>query len=78
MTNPETTVLNQHNAPANASDNAHEVDMEQYRETVPLWKRVWQHSLTQMILLSVQSFCGPAMSDAITGAFYASHKSAIV
>ncbi|EED20887.1 conserved hypothetical protein [Talaromyces stipitatus ATCC 10500] len=45
----------------------HEVNMEEYRATVPLWKRVWQHSLTQMILLSIQAFCGPAMSDAITG-----------
>ncbi|KAL2867717.1 major facilitator superfamily domain-containing protein [Aspergillus lucknowensis] len=43
------------------------VNMEAYRETVPLWKRAWQHSLTQMILLSIQAFCGPAMSDAITG-----------
>lgn len=43
------------------------VDMEHYRATVPLWKRVWQHSLTQMMLLSIQAFCGPAMSDAITG-----------
>lgn len=46
---------------------AHEIDIEQYRATVPLWKRVWQHSLTQMILLSVQAFCGPATSDAIAG-----------
>jgi len=52
---------------AYATDGAHGVDMEQYRVTVPLWKRVWQHSLTQMMLLSVQAFCGPAMSDAITG-----------
>jgi hypothetical protein len=43
------------------------VDMEYYQATVPLWKRVWQHSLTQMMLLSIQAFCGPAMSDAITG-----------
>ena len=76
MTNPKTTAPNQHNAPANASNNPYEVNMEEYRETVPLWKRVWQHSLTQMILLSIQSFCGPAMSDAITGASYT--KSAIV
>ncbi|PYH45927.1 MFS general substrate transporter [Aspergillus saccharolyticus JOP 1030-1] len=34
---------------------------------LPWWKRVWCHSLTQMMLLSVQAFCGPAMSDAITG-----------
>ncbi|RJE21794.1 hypothetical protein PHISCL_05885 [Aspergillus sclerotialis] len=46
---------------------ANGVDLEEYRMNVPLWKRVWQHSLTQMFLLSVQSFCGPAISDAITG-----------
>jgi hypothetical protein len=51
----------------NVADIAHGVNMEEYRATVPLWKRVWQHSLTQMMLLSVQAFCGPAMSDAITG-----------
>lgn len=45
----------------------HGVDIEQYRADVPLWKRIWQHSLTQMVLLSIQAFCGPAMSDAITG-----------
>lgn len=49
------------------TDLPHEIDVEQYRATVPRWKRVWQHSLTQMILLSIQAFCGPAMSDAITG-----------
>ncbi|ROV96980.1 hypothetical protein VSDG_04141 [Cytospora chrysosperma] len=43
------------------------VDMEAYKRQVPLWKRVWQHSLTQMLLLSVQAFCGPAMDDAISG-----------
>ena len=43
------------------------IDMEHYQRSVPLWKRVWQHSLTQMVLLSIQAFCGPAMSDAITG-----------
>lgn len=53
--------------PADAADRCGEIDMEQYRAAVPLWKRVYQHSLTQMILLSVQAFCGPAMSDAITG-----------
>ncbi|KAH7126004.1 major facilitator superfamily domain-containing protein [Dactylonectria macrodidyma] len=35
--------------------------------TTPRWKQVWRHSLTQMILLSIQAFCGPAMSDAIAG-----------
>ncbi|KAJ5682057.1 uncharacterized protein N7477_001997 [Penicillium maclennaniae] len=49
------------------ADIAHGVNMEIYRATVPLWKRIWQHSLTQMMLLSVQAFCGPAMADAITG-----------
>lgn len=43
------------------------VDMEEYKRDVPLWKRVHQHSLTQMMLISVQAFCGPAMSDAIAG-----------
>ena len=47
-----------------------QVDMEEYRHRVPLWKRVWQHSLTQMMLLSVQAFCGPAMSDAISGKYH--------
>lgn len=54
-------------SPTSATDIAHGVNMDHYRSTVPLWKRVWQHSLTQMMLLSVQAFCGPAMSDAITG-----------
>ncbi|KPM42517.1 hypothetical protein AK830_g4027 [Neonectria ditissima] len=35
--------------------------------TMPRWKQIWRHSLTQMMLLSVQAFCGPAMSDAIAG-----------
>lgn len=43
------------------------VNMEEYERSVPLWKRIWQHSLTQMMLLSVQAFCGPAMADAIAG-----------
>ncbi|KAF7515900.1 hypothetical protein G7054_g14375 [Neopestalotiopsis clavispora] len=43
------------------------VDMESYRRDVPLWKRIHTHSLTQMMLISVQAFCGPAMSDAIAG-----------
>ncbi|KAL3441825.1 major facilitator superfamily domain-containing protein [Aspergillus insuetus] len=41
--------------------------MDTYRDNPPLWKRVWRHSLTQMVLLSIQAFCGPAMADAITG-----------
>ncbi|CAI6294118.1 unnamed protein product [Periconia digitata] len=44
-----------------------EVDMVAYKENTPLWKRVYQHSLTQMMLLSIQAFCGPAMADAIAG-----------
>jgi hypothetical protein len=43
------------------------INMEEYERTVPLWKRVWQNSLTQMFLLSIQAFCGPAMADAIAG-----------
>ena len=43
------------------------INMEEYERSVPLWKRIWQHSLTQMMLLSVQAFCGPAMADAIAG-----------
>ncbi|TLD27976.1 transmembrane transport [Venturia nashicola] len=43
------------------------VDMEAYKQSVPLWKRVWKDSFTQMMLLSVQAFCGPAMADAIAG-----------
>jgi hypothetical protein len=43
------------------------MNMEEYAKNVPLWKRVWQNSLTQMLLLSVQAFCGPAMADAIAG-----------
>lgn len=55
------------NAPIDYTDER--VNMEEYARTVPLWKRVWQHSLTQMLLLSVQAFCGPAMADAIAGTF---------
>ncbi|KAJ5097039.1 major facilitator superfamily domain-containing protein [Penicillium angulare] len=53
--------------PTVSVQNAHVVNLEQYRATVPLWERVWKHSLTQMMLLSVQAFCGPAMADAIAG-----------
>lgn len=48
------------------------IDMVAYRNTVPLWLRVWRHSFTQMMLLSMQAFCGPAMSDAIQGKILAS------
>ncbi|CAG7971986.1 unnamed protein product [Penicillium salamii] len=53
--------------PDDEINNGAVIDMQNYQSTVPLWRRVWQHSLTQMMLLSVQAFCGPAMSDAITG-----------
>jgi hypothetical protein len=43
------------------------IDREAYERDIPKWKRIWQHSLTQMILLSIQAFCGPAMADAIAG-----------
>jgi hypothetical protein len=52
-------------APAEYGDER--INREEYERTVPLWKRAWQHSLTQMMLLSVQAFCGPAMADAIAG-----------
>lgn len=48
-------------------DTDERINMEEYERSVPLWKRIWQHSLTQMMLLSVQAFCGPAMADAIAG-----------
>ncbi|KAB8268336.1 major facilitator superfamily domain-containing protein [Aspergillus minisclerotigenes] len=50
-------------SPTHITDQSQGVSID----AVPLWKRVWRHSLTQMMLLSVQAFCGPAMSDAITG-----------
>ncbi|WRT69888.1 uncharacterized protein IL334_006879 [Kwoniella shivajii] len=54
--------------PVNASNDAEgDFDMVAYRQQTPLWKRVHQHSLTQMILISIQAFCGPAMADAIAG-----------
>jgi hypothetical protein len=43
------------------------VNMEEYQNAVPWWKRIYQDSFTQMMLLSMQSFCGPAMADAIAG-----------
>jgi hypothetical protein len=43
------------------------IDREAYKREVPLWRRIWQHSMTQMVLLSIQAFCGPAMADAIAG-----------
>lgn len=56
--------LPMNNAPIIADER---VDMEAYRQGIPRWKRIYQHSLTQMLLLSVQGFCGPAMADAIAG-----------
>lgn len=71
MADKKTSVSDPHDDTPSFSDNAigqsSVIDMEHYKATVPLWKRVWQHSLTQMILLSIQAFCGPAMADAITG-----------
>jgi len=52
-------------APVQYADDR--VDMDAYAKDVPLWKRMYQNSLTQMMLLSVQAFCGPAMADAIAG-----------
>ncbi|WWC58316.1 uncharacterized protein I303_100856 [Kwoniella dejecticola CBS 10117] len=43
------------------------IDRAQYKAETPLWKRIRQHSLTQMLFISVQAFCGPALSDAISG-----------
>ena len=53
--------------PLNTESKGPTVDMAAYEQNVPLWQRVYRHSLTQMMLLSVQAFCGPAMSDAIAG-----------
>ncbi|KAK7910591.1 major facilitator superfamily domain-containing protein [Apiospora marii] len=53
--------------PVNPDVTVEALDMDEYRRTVPVWKRFYKHSLTQMMLLSVQAFCGPAMSDAIAG-----------
>ncbi|KAL2833884.1 major facilitator superfamily domain-containing protein [Aspergillus cavernicola] len=67
-TDSKTAPIPHHDAlPDNATDIAQGVDMDLYRATVPRWKRIWQHSLTQMFLLSIQAFCGPAMADAIAG-----------
>jgi MFS family permease len=54
------------------------VNMEEYARTVPKWKRIWQHSLTQMILLSVQAFCGPAMADAIAGKYHSLYSAILL
>ncbi|KAJ5945147.1 hypothetical protein N7516_005315 [Penicillium verrucosum] len=71
MADKKTSVSDPHDDTPSFSENvigqSSVIDMEHYKATVPLWKRVWQHSLTQMMLLSIQAFCGPAMADAITG-----------
>ncbi|KAE8383157.1 major facilitator superfamily domain-containing protein [Aspergillus bertholletiae] len=72
MTDTKTAIPNSQDSaplssPTNSRDQGQAVNIEQCIEAIPLWKRVWRHSLTQMMLLSVQAFCGPAMSDAITG-----------
>lgn len=55
------------NAPTTYEITDERVNMEEYGRSVPLWRRIWQNSLTQMLLLSMQAFCGPAMADAIAG-----------
>ncbi|OAL00668.1 MFS general substrate transporter [Phaeosphaeriaceae sp. SRC1lsM3a] len=55
------------NAPATYEIADERMNMEEYQKNVPLWKRIWQNSLTQMFLISIQAFCGPAMADAIAG-----------
>ena len=56
VSSPETT----------RAESVRVADMSSTRD-VPIWKYIWRHSLTQMILLSIQAFCGPAMSDSIAG-----------
>ncbi|WWC92599.1 uncharacterized protein L201_007558 [Kwoniella dendrophila CBS 6074] len=53
--------------PDGNNDAEGEFDMIAYKRDTPKWKRIKDHSLTQMILLSIQAFCGPAMADAIAG-----------
>lgn len=55
------------NAPPTYQVTDERMNMEEYQKNVPLWKRIWQNSLTQMFLISIQAFCGPAMADAIAG-----------
>ncbi|KAJ4129171.1 hypothetical protein NW768_007706 [Fusarium equiseti] len=63
MADSKTTVSSPENARA---ESVRVADMASTRD-VPIWKYIWRHSLTQMMLLSIQAFCGPAMSDAIAG-----------
>lgn len=69
MTDSKTAIASPHDnpSPTNPTDQRNEA-------YIPLWKRLWRHSLTQMLILSVQSFCGPAMSDAITGEYTTSDE----
>ncbi|QDS76048.1 hypothetical protein FKW77_005463 [Venturia effusa] len=62
-------------APMDTDDR---VNMAAYRQSVPLWRRIWQDSFTQMMLLSMQAFCGPAMSDAIAGTWYVAEAGTIM
>ncbi|KAH7400934.1 major facilitator superfamily domain-containing protein [Phaeosphaeria sp. MPI-PUGE-AT-0046c] len=55
------------NAPPTYEVTDERMNMEEYQKNAPLWKRIWQNSLTQMFLISIQAFCGPAMADAIAG-----------
>jgi hypothetical protein len=66
-TAPPNTSAGGKDALASHDANPTAIDMDEYRSTVPWWKRAYKHSLTQMMLLSVQAFCGPAMWDAIAG-----------
>jgi hypothetical protein len=63
MTELKTTVSSTGDARA---ESVRAAEMSPTRD-IPMWKYIWHHSLTQMILLSIQAFCGPAMSDAIAG-----------
>ncbi|KAF2009264.1 MFS general substrate transporter [Aaosphaeria arxii CBS 175.79] len=64
----ETKGANPMVAPYHSGDVTDErIDMTAYENSVPRWKRIYQNSFTQMVLLSIQAFCGPAMADAIAG-----------
>ncbi|WVW84240.1 hypothetical protein I302_106270 [Kwoniella bestiolae CBS 10118] len=57
-------VTNIHQGEKNVADD---FDAVAYKKETPKWKRIHHHSLTQMLLMSVQAFCGPAMGDALAG-----------
>ncbi|WWC65086.1 uncharacterized protein I303_107700 [Kwoniella dejecticola CBS 10117] len=63
---PNTHAGNDHKLTTGYDAN-HGVDQLRYKQDTPLWKRLRQHSLTQMIFIPIQAFCGPALSDAIGG-----------